>query len=174
MLCKRTFLSDANKLKSEIMNSTTTERQRRRVASIMTENVIVAAPDTFLQAAAKMMRDGDIGILPVTNAENKLVGVITDRDIVIRAVAEGRDIQTTVAGEIMTDRVFTVRPTDFVFEAIRLMGDKQIRRLPVVDEAGILRGILSIADVALESEDEREIAEALEDISSGAGFWKKA
>jgi CBS domain-containing protein len=73
----------------------------------------------------------------------------------------------------MTTELFTVAPDDFVFEAIRLMGDKQIRRIPVIDETGGLAGIIAMADVALETEDEREIAETLEEISSGAGFWSK-
>jgi CBS domain-containing protein len=73
----------------------------------------------------------------------------------------------------MTREIFSVGPEDFVFEAVRLMGDKQVRRIPVVTEDGALAGIISMADVALEMEDEREIAETLEEISSGAGFWKK-
>ena len=73
----------------------------------------------------------------------------------------------------MTSEVYSVRANDFVFEAIRLMGDKQIRRVPVVNDQGELVGIIAMADVALETEDEREIAETLEEISSGAGFWKK-
>ena len=73
----------------------------------------------------------------------------------------------------MTTEIFSVSPDDFVFEAIRLMGDKQVRRVPVVDESGSLAGIISMADIALEIEDEREIAEALEEISSGSAFWSK-
>ena len=74
----------------------------------------------------------------------------------------------------MTTELFTVTPDSFVFEAIRLMGDKQIRRLPVVNADGGLAGIIAMADIALETEDEREIAETLEEISSGAGFWGKS
>jgi signal-transduction protein with cAMP-binding, CBS, and nucleotidyltransferase domain len=73
----------------------------------------------------------------------------------------------------MTTEIFSVRPDDFVFEAIRLMGDKQVRRMPVVAEDGKLAGIISMADVALETEDELEIAETLEEISSGSAFWSK-
>jgi CBS domain-containing protein len=74
----------------------------------------------------------------------------------------------------MTTELFTVSPDDFVFEAIRLMGDKQVRRIPVINTDGSLAGIIAMADVALEMEDEREIAETLEEISSGASFWKKS
>jgi CBS-domain-containing membrane protein len=73
----------------------------------------------------------------------------------------------------MTTEIFSVRPDDFVFEAVRLMGDKQVRRIPVIDGDGALAGIISMADVALETEDVLEIAETLEEISSGSGFWSK-
>ena len=76
--------------------------------------------------------------------------------------------------KILLAGVRVVLEDDFVFEAIRLMGDKQVRRVPIINEAGELVGIIAMADVALETEDEREIAETLEEISSGAGFWKKS
>ena len=90
----------------------------------------------------------------------------------MRAIAEGKDASTAVT-EVMTTEIYSVKPDDFVFEAIRLMGDKQVRRVPIINEQNELVGIIAMADVALETEDEREIAETLEEISSGAGFWKK-
>jgi CBS domain-containing protein len=145
---------------------------RRRCSEIMTRNVTIAAPEMTLQEAAALLREADVGALPVVS-EGKLVGIITDRDIVIRSVAEGMDINETKAAEVMTAEVFSASPETFVFEAIRLMGDKQIRRVPVINEAGELCGMIAMADIALEMEDEREIAETLEDISSGAAFWRK-
>ena len=152
------------------MTETTTSRLKCR--EIMTTNVRTASPETTLRDVGGMMRDGDMGAVPIVN-DGKLVGIVTDRDIVVRGVAEGKTPDSTVE-EVMTTELFTVSPDDFVFEAIRLMGDKQVRRMPVVDDDGKLAGIIAMADVALQTEDEREIAEALEEISSGAGFWGKS
>ena len=145
---------------------------RIRCREIMTANVKTATRDMSLRDAAVIMRDGDMGSIPVVEA-GKLVGIVTDRDIVVRSIADGKDASSPV-GDAMTTEIFAVRPDDFVFEAIRLMGDKQVRRVPVVDENGALAGIIAMADIALEMEDEREIAEALEEISSGSSFWKKS
>lgn len=146
-------------------------RARTRCREIMTSNVRTASPDTPLREVAAMMRDGDVGSLPVVD-DGKLIGIVTDRDIVVRAIAEGKEASAPVS-EAMTTEIYAVRPDDFVFEAIRMMGDKQVRRIPVVGESGELAGIIAMADIALETEDEREIAETLEEISSGAGFWSK-
>jgi len=137
----------------------------------MTRSVKTASREMSLQEVARLMREGDMGVMPVVE-NDKLIGIVTDRDIVVRAIAEGKDAQTKI-GDVMTTEIFSVKPDDFAFEAIRLMGDKQIRRIPVINESGELAGIIAMADIALEMEDEREIAETLEEISSGAGFWKK-
>ena len=150
---------------------TFSENARRRCREIMTRQVTTANRETSLRDAAVLMRDGDMGAMPIIE-RGKLVGIVTDRDIVVRAVAEDKSADTPI-GEVMTAEIFSVKENDFVFEAIRLMGDKQVRRVPIVSETGELVGIIAMADVALETEDEREIAETLEEISSGAGFWKK-
>ena len=144
---------------------------RLRCSEIMASNVRTATRETSLREVATMMRDGDMGSVPVVE-DGRLVGIVTDRDIVIRSIADGKDASAPV-GEAMTAEIFSVRPDDFVFEAVRLMGDKQVRRVPVVDDNGALAGIIAMADVALEMEDQQEIAEALEEISSGSGFWSK-
>ncbi len=148
------------------------EKSRRRCREIMTQNVTTASRETSLRDVAILMRDGDMGALPIVE-NGKPVGIVTDRDIVVRAVAENKTADTPI-GDVMTAEIFAVKEDDFVFEAIRLMGDKQVRRVPIINEAGELAGIIAMADVALETEDEREIAETLEEISSGAGFWKKS
>ncbi len=144
---------------------------RLRASEIMTKSVRTATREMPLREVAAMMRDGDMGAVPVVD-DGKLIGIVTDRDIVVRAVAESKTADTPI-GEVMTNELFTVAPDDFVFEAIRLMGDKQVRRIPVVSEDGSLAGIIAMADVALEMEDEQEIASTLEEISSGSAFWSK-
>jgi len=168
-------------------------RSHLRCRDIMTRDVTVAERSTTLEEVARMMRDEDTGVIPVvepgetpsdsvtevqkvparTASNGRLVGLITDRDIVIRALAEGREAGRTRAEEVMTTDLHAVRPNDRVIEAIRKMGDKQVRRLPVVDREGNLRGIISMADVALETEADRELGEALEEISSGPSFWNR-
>ena len=142
-----------------------------RCSEIMTRDVKTATRDMPLRDVAVMMREGDVGSVPVVE-DGRLVGILTDRDIVVRAIADGKDAAAPVS-DAMTAEIFSVKPDDFVFEAIRIMGDRQVRRIPVVAESGDLAGIISMADIALEMEDEREIAETLEEISSGAGFWGK-
>ncbi len=126
------------------------------------------APDTTAGEGVETRRAG-----ASVHGNGRLVGLITDRDIAVRAVAEGRDTRVTRAEEIMTTDVHVAHPNDRVIEAIRKMGDKQVRRIPIVDRDGVLRGIISMADVALETDDDRELAEALEEISSGSSFWSK-
>lgn len=148
------------------------ENARRRCREIMTRNVKTASREMTLREVAGLMRDGDMGAMPVVE-NGKLVGIVTDRDIVVRAVADGKDSSEPI-GSVMTTEVFSAHENDFVFEAIRLMGDKQVRRVPITGEAGDLVGIIAMADVALETEDELEIAETLEEISSGSAFWNKS
>ena len=149
----------------------TAAKSRIRCRDIMTKSVRTATREQSLKDVAILMRDGDMGSVPVVE-NGKLVGIVTDRDIVVRSIAEGKDASASV-DEAMTTDIFAVKPDDFVFEAIRLMGNKQVRRVPVVDNDGSLAGIIAIADIALEMEDEKEIAETLEEISSGSGFWNK-
>jgi CBS domain-containing protein len=144
------------------------------------EMPVSTRPANETGAGAAAHADAPAGTSPEARRVNatihgngRLVGLITDRDIVVRAIAEGRDPRTTRAEEIMTEEVHTAHPNDRVIEAIRKMGDKQVRRIPIVDQDRTLRGIISMADVALETNDDRELAEALEEISSGSSFWNR-
>ena len=144
---------------------------RMRCSEIMTRDVRTATREMTLRDVAVMMHEGDMGSVPVVEG-GRLIGIVTDRDIVVRCIAEGRGAETPI-NEAMTTEIFSVKPDDFAFEAVRLMGDKQVRRIPVITNVGTLAGIISMADIALETEDELEIAETLEEISSGSAFWSK-
>lgn len=144
---------------------------RMRCSEIMTRDVRTATREMTLRDVAVMMHEGDMGSVPVVEG-GRLIGIVTDRDIVVRCIAEGRAAETPI-NEAMTTEIFSVKPDDFAFEAVRLMGDKQVRRIPVITNDGTLAGIISMADIALETEDELEIAETLEEISSGSAFWSK-
>ena len=146
-------------------------KSRIKCREIMTKSVRTASPNDTIRQVAELMRDGDMGAVPILD-NGKLVGIVTDRDIVVRSVAEGIEPGAPISS-VMSGDLSTVTPDDFVFTAIRQMGDRQVRRIPVVDKDGGLAGIISMADVALETEDEIEIAEALEEISSGSSFWGK-
>ncbi len=146
-------------------------KSRIKCREIMTKSVRTASPGDTIRQVAELMRDGDMGAVPILD-NGKLVGIVTDRDIVVRSVAEGIEPGSPISS-VMSGDLSTVTPDDFVFTAIRQMGDRQVRRIPVVDKDGGLAGIISMADVALETEDEIEIAEALEEISSGSSFWGK-
>ena len=118
----------------------------KSIQEAMTPNPTTVEPTTTVQEAARIMKSEDIGPLPIVEGD-KLVGVITDRDLAIRIVAEGRGTDTTV-GEIASKDVVTVDPQQSIDEAARLMAEHQVRRLPVVEEDGRLVGILAQADVA--------------------------
>jgi len=131
----------------------------------MTANVVCVRPEDTLQDAARKMRDLDVGPLPVCGDDDRLAGMITDRDIVIRSVAEGRDPKTTPVSEAMTeDIVFCFEEQD-VEEAARTMQERQLRRLVVLNNRKRLVGIVSLGDVATRSGDEEQTGAVLSDVS---------
>jgi CBS domain-containing protein len=133
----------------------------KTIADVMTPDVEVVRPEETLRDAARAMADLDVGSLPVCDGR-KLVGMITDRDIAVRAVAEGKSVDTPVS-EVMTDDVVWCNETDPVDDVLQQMGDAQIRRIPVIDANRNLVGIVALGDLALEEEE--EVDEALRDIS---------
>jgi CBS domain-containing protein len=123
------------------------EEAKMDVASAMHRNADWVSGDTPVSEIARMMKIDDIGAVPVTG-EGGLIGMITDRDIVVRVVAAGRDAERTTAEQIMTTGVVYCLTHQSVEDAIYLMEQKKIRRLPVLDETGRLVGMLSIGDVS--------------------------
>jgi CBS domain-containing protein len=137
-----------------------------RVREIMTKDVATATPDTTLEEIATMMKEEDVGSIPVVDEDDELAGIVTDRDIVIRCIAEGKDPTETTVDEILSEDLQTVEPNTNVEEAANIMSRQQIRRLPVV-ENGRLVGIVSLGDIAVKHGDEEVAGEALEDVSRG-------
>lgn len=133
------------------------------VGELMTRNPRTIERSTSLAEAAKLMKAEDTGVLPIAEGD-RLVGVLTDRDIAIRAVAEGRDAKSTTAGDIASTTLVTIDPQQSIDEAMRLMSQHQVRRLPVCEEDGRLVGMLSQADIARVASDER-IGETVSNIS---------
>ena len=137
-----------------------------KVSQLMTKNVSVAELETTLEEIATMMRDEDAGAIPVLDG-GKVVGIVTDRDIVLRCIAEGRDPVGTTSEDILSSDLTTIKPNDDVDMASHMMAQRQVRRLPVVDESGKLLGMLSLGDIAVKEDGEAEGAEALEGVSRG-------
>ena len=124
----------------------------KNVRDAMTSNPRSIEPSTMIADAANLMKAEDVGSLPIVEGD-QLVGMVTDRDIVTRVVAEGKDVQSTTVGEIASRDLVTVDPEQDLDEAMRLMAQHQVRRLPVAEEDGRLVGILAQADVAREGKD---------------------
>ncbi len=134
----------------------------RSVREVMTENPLAISPMDPVVKAAKMMRDEDVGSLPVTE-EGRLIGMLTDRDIATRAVAENANLESVSVGDVASTGVITAEPDSDLDEALRLMAHHQVRRLPVV-EGNRLVGILAQADIA-HDEDHEKVGETVEAIS---------
>ncbi len=138
-----------------------------QIEQVMTRNVEIISPHTTLKAAAQKMRDLDVGSLPVCDGE-RLQGMLTDRDITIRATAEGRNPDNTRAMDVMTAEVYYCYQDQAVEEAAQVMEEKQIRRLPIVNRNKKLVGIVSLGDLAVDATQERLAGEALTEISRPA------
>ena len=134
-----------------------------KVHEVMTDSPRCVTPDTSVSDAAVLMESEDIGSLPILDGE-RLAGMVTDRDIVIRAIAKGKDPKGMHVRDIASDEVVTVHANDNLSDALQLMASRQVRRLPVVDENDRLVGVLAQADVAASAK-EKSVGEMVEEIS---------
>ena len=139
-----------------------------KVADVMTRDVMTCRTTDTLMDCAAMMKELNIGATPVVDEHNRLVGIITDRDIAVRAVARGAAPAVSKVGDFMSPSPITVEPETNVEDAAEMMADNQIRRLPVVDRSGNLVGIVSLADLAVDVGEAELLAETLEKISEPA------
>ena len=133
------------------------------VREVMTPNPRAIEPTTPIVEAARLMKSENVGSIPITE-DSRCVGMLTDRDIVVRLVAEGKDPNSATAGEIASRDLVTIDSDQPIDEALRLMARHQVRRLPVCDEDGGLVGIIAQADIALQGLD-RETGQVVEEIS---------
>lgn len=133
-----------------------------QVREAMNKDIKVISPDTPIVEVARQMRDGDFGVMPVCEGE-KILGMVTDRDIAVRVVADGKDVTNLMVREVMTPEVLTCNENDSLESVAELMADRQIRRLPVVDASQKLVGIISVGDLAIVNQD--QASEALGGIS---------
>jgi CBS domain-containing protein len=138
-----------------------------RLADVMTRHPEVVRPDTSVTEAASLMRDLDIGAVPVCDG-SRLVGMVTDRDIAVRSVADGRDPRLTLVRDVMSSGIAWASQDDPVEDAMRIMKQQQIRRLPIVDDRKHLVGIVSLGDLAVETADDRLSGDTLQRISEPA------
>ena len=134
-----------------------------KVKDIMTRNVVTVAPEESVEVAARSLAQYNIGVLPVCSG-GKLMGMVTDRDLVTRCVAANRAPGKTTVRDVMTGQVFFAQPDMDVAVAAHLMGRKQVRRLPVVEE-GKLCGMISLGDLATREQSVMDAADALSDIA---------
>jgi CBS domain-containing protein len=141
-----------------------------KARDIMTEYPQAVTPSDPLSHAAALMRDGDIGFLPVVEdrTTRRLVGVITDRDITIRHVADAHNDECIIKQHMSADRLVTVSPDADTGEVHRLMIERQVRRIPVVNSDGHVLGVIAQADVALKEQRDRTTGEIVEKISEPA------
>jgi len=135
----------------------------KSVQDAMTSNPCTIDAGKPVAYAAKMMKQENVGIAPIVEGD-RLVGTLTDRDIVVRVVAEGKDPQTLKARDVASTSLITVAPQQDLDEALRLMANHQIRRLPVVEGDGRVVGVLAQADVAEEAKP-KKVGELVEEIS---------
>lgn len=136
------------------------------ISELMTPNPSTVAPTETIQNTAKLMRDEDTGAIPVVD-NGKVIGMVTDRDIVIRAVADGMPLSRPVRDIVSQGDVVFATPGMSTKEASELMSEYQIRRLPVVDENEKLVGIVSLGDIAVKEGKDSRTGDTLENISEG-------
>ena len=138
-----------------------------KCSDVMTRNPVSARPDDTVASVARLMKENDIGPVPIVDDNNskRLVGIVTDRDLAIKVVAAGRDPQTTPVKEVMTTNVITCRDDDDIETALDAMSTQQLRRIPVVDDGNMLVGIIAQADIATRMNTPEKTGEVVKEIS---------
>ncbi|HEY9723963.1 MAG TPA: CBS domain-containing protein [Oscillatoriaceae cyanobacterium] len=150
-------------------HTATRAKANKKVRDVMTPRVVAVTSVTFLPEAAQIMREEDVGALPVVQEDGKLMGIVTDRDITVRGVAGGGDLLHTQIGEIYTaEDLVTVTPETDLDEAEALMAEHQVRRLPIVERDNKLVGMIAMADI-VRQDTKRDSGEVLRQVSKPGG-----
>ena len=142
-----------------------------QVRDVMTKDPACVTPGATIREAAQLMQRENVGIVPVVEEKgtNRLLGVVTDRDIAIRVVAEGRDAGTRVSDVMSSSRLRTCTLDDDVDAVMEAMADEQLRRIPIVDDRGMLVGIVAQADIVRKTRDEDKAGNTVKEISEPGG-----
>ncbi|MBK5260486.1 MAG: CBS domain-containing protein [Thermoanaerobaculia bacterium] len=138
--------------------------KNKTIREVMTANPRTVTDKDKVIDAARIMRDQDTGVVPVVNGK-KIIGMVTDRDIVVRAVADGKNLSDVSVNDVMTRKVQTVKEDTPVSEVMNLMSREQIRRVPVVNASDELVGIVSIGDLATHTNQDGKVGQTVENIS---------
>ncbi|MDY7231364.1 CBS domain-containing protein [Hyalangium rubrum] len=149
------------------------QREPLTAREVMTRGIKTVRRDSPLRDVAQIMKDEDCGVVPIVDDKGTLVGIITDRDMVIRAFTGGKTPDQLRAGDVMTDDVECVHPEESIHSVIELMGKRQIRRIPVVERDDRVVGLISMGDIANRADYDEELQEALDRVSSKRSFWSR-
>ncbi|HEX8088920.1 MAG TPA: CBS domain-containing protein [Blastocatellia bacterium] len=164
-------VSQSNRYETRDSYNQGPSRSHLRCRDIMTRNIITCHSDTTITEIARLMRDEDVGAIPVVGNDGKLAGIVTDRDLVVKGLNGDKNDAEVTAEDCMSTDLYTVNQNDRLVDMIREMGDHQVRRIPVVDGRDRLVGIISMADIATQTNKDMELKEALEEISQPSSWF---
>jgi len=145
-----------------------------KCSDVMTPDPVCCEPNDPVKKAAKIMKQHDVGAVPVveSQASKRLLAMVTDRDFVVRVLAEDRNVEQATVRDAMSSSPIACRLDDDVQKALQLMAERQLRRMPVVDQSGRLQGIIAQADIATRVRSDKQTGELVEAISEPAGVRK--
>lgn len=142
-------------------------RSGEKARDVMTPNPKTVMETASLEEVARVMKESDTGVVPVCDNSKKVIGLVTDRDIVVRVIAEGKNVTQERVSTVMTKSVRTVREDDPVDTVFNIMSNEQVRRVPVVNERDEIVGIIAQADLATKTNKDRKVGQTVEEISEG-------
>lgn len=138
---------------------------KRNIRDVMTPNPATVSDKDSIRDVARIMKDEDTGVVPVCDSGKKIIGLVTDRDIVVRLIADGKDPMNARVNDVMTKSIRKVHENATVDDVLTLMSNSEIRRVPVVNRNDELVGIVSIGDISIETKERDKVGDALNEIS---------